>query len=278
MAPTIVTLARELGSGVIRRAQRANDPEERELARLIKLPRYTNATTTLLKYPITINDVPSFVPAYRSIWQRQLYDLELDSTAAPRILDCGAHVGLATIYWKSKYPMARITSFEADPSVFALLDANCRSFGFADCERVNAAVWIEEGTAPFWTEGGDSGRLIIDEPPHPNNVTVSTVRLKRFLSEPIDLLKLDIEGSEVDVLLDCADALHMVHRIFVEYHSHVGRRQRLDEVLAALRGAGFRVYAESDPALVARRPFVGVDPHYGMDNQVNLFGFRSAAG
>jgi hypothetical protein len=50
----------------------------------------------------------------------------------------------------------------------------------------------------------------------------------------IDMLKLDIEGAEVDVIVDCLDRLHNIHNVLVEYHSFRWHKQRIDELLHAV--------------------------------------------
>src|ERR1700741_4710485 len=70
--------------------------------------------------------------------------------------------------------------------------------------------------------------------------------MRDWLNEPIDLLKLDIEGAEFDVLKDCDDRLSIVKCLFVEYHSFASQRQRLPELFAMLRDAGFRVHVQKD--------------------------------
>ena len=51
------------------------------------------------------------------------------ATSTPRILDCGANVGLASLFFRRLYPQARITAFEADPALFAILEANLDANG-----------------------------------------------------------------------------------------------------------------------------------------------------
>jgi hypothetical protein len=76
---------------------------------------------------------------------------------------------------------------------------------------------------------------------------VRTVRLRDYLDQPIEFLKLDIEGAEVPVLLDCSDRLEQVEHLFVEYHSFIGLPQPLDCLISILRSAGFRFYARNRP-------------------------------
>ena len=102
--------------------------------------------------------------------------------------------------------------------------------------------------------------------------TVRTTRLREQLNEPVDLLKLDIEGAEVDVLLDCADRLDHAALLFVEYHAFTRVTQRLDELLHVIRQAGFRVHALPDSQAI--QPFMHRPVFNGKDLRVNLYGFR----
>src|SRR5207245_9000897 len=150
--------------------------------------------------PFEINDATSFLPAYRAIHQRGIYAFAAPQLTSPRILDCGAHLGLATIYWKTLFPSAEITAFEPDPEAFGMLQRNCKIFKLENVDLINAAVWTKDGRSDFWAEGGDSGRLT--QIAHVSSAVrieqVPTVRLLHHLDRQVDLLKLDIEGAEVE--------------------------------------------------------------------------------
>jgi len=105
---------------------------------------------------------------------------------------------------------------------------------------------------------------------------VPSVRLLDYIDDRIDFLKLDIEGSEVEVLLDCKERLDLVDHLFVELHSYVNRRQRLDEMLSVLVESGFRYHIQ--PELVSERPFLTRYNDNGMDQRLNIFAYRSYSG
>ena len=65
-------------------------------------------------------------------------------------------------------------------------------------------------------------------------------RLRNLLERKVQLLKLDIEGAELEVLRDCGARLQNVERLFVEHHSFLGRPQQLGEFFGILEAAGFR--------------------------------------
>lgn len=137
---------------------------------------------------------------------------------------------------------------------------------------INAAVTGgDETTVTFHADHCDAGR--INSPlSDSKQIRVAAVRLRDFLSEPCDLLKIDIEGAEVDVLNDCAGFLGNVAKVFVEFHSFVGQPQRLESVVQVLAGAGFRLFIKAGMAPV--RPFLAQPDFLGMDSQLDIWGVR----
>lgn len=244
--------------------------ENRELARLARLPRGVPSSTRVLGKTIRLTDGPSFVSAYRQIFQKEIYAFR-SSGRFPHVLDCGANIGLSVLYWKRAAPSTRILAFEPDEAAFAALRWNCEEWGLTNVELVNAAVWVTDGTSSFVRDVADSGRLA-PSPPHGASDEVKTLRLRSFLATDISLLKLDIEGSETEVLTDCADSLERVQRIFVEWHSFVSEPQTIDEILTVLRSAGFRIHIQ--PEWVSPSPLRNIRIDGGMDQRLNIFGLR----
>jgi FkbM family methyltransferase len=199
----------------------------------------------------------------------------------PRILDVGANIGMATIYFKSVFPEARIDAFEADPVVANVLKHNVDAFNLRDVRVHNVAASDKAGTLVFLSNGSDGGRLVeanelVDlRSKSESTVEVPAVRLKDCLSESIDFLKIDIEGAEYEVIADCQDSLHFVRHIFVEYHSFVSRPQLLPEFLSFLRDAGFRLFVQTD--YCASSPLKSPASDAGMDLRLNIFGTRAFA-
>jgi FkbM family methyltransferase len=243
--------------------------EQRDIRRLRRLPKYAAGTTTLLGPSLELVDPGSFLAMYQEIFEREIYRF-IAVNDSPRILDCGANVGLSVCYFKRLYPHSRITAFEPDPQVFACLSRNCQALGLTGVELLPQAVWKQAGDLPFRGEGADAGRLAA--PDEARTFTVKACRLKEFLLEPVDFLKMDIEGAEAEVLADCAPVLANVRACFVEYHSFVGRPQQLETVIRVLSEAGFRLHVHQ--VFWSHYPFVKRREHLGMDLQLNIFAFR----
>lgn len=252
------------------RAGRKRSPWELELTRLRGLPRYQVTATEMLGYKIEIPDAASFVEMQDEIFGREMFAFPCQ-TASPRIVDGGANIGLVCLYYKTAFPNARVIAFEPDERIHATLVRNVRQWGLTDVEIFPFALGAEDRTLQFMVEGSYAGRVARDG--DPTHTTVRAVRLRPWLNDKVDLLKLNIEGAETDVLLDCADLLGNVGFAIVEYHSFAHEPQKLSEVLRVLRDAGFRVHVNPVRAPL-RQPFKNRDIVLGMDLQLAIYAYR----
>jgi FkbM family methyltransferase len=209
-------------------------------------PRFTPGRIRMLDYDLQYSDLLSFCPQWEDIFVKRVLDCRC-THASPRILDCGGNVGVATLFFKRRYPSARITAFEADPALHAMLAANLANNGASDVEAVHAAVWTTDASLSFSCEGSDSGMIgSLPGAVTGTSVEVPSVRLRTLLErEPIDLLKLDIEGAEDAVLQDCAGVLGNVRAMLLDLHEFDPKTRQAPRVLERLTAAGF-TYTVSD--------------------------------
>jgi FkbM family methyltransferase len=179
---------------------------------------------------------------------------------------------LSVIYLKKLCPNARILAFEPDPTNYSLLKKNIQSFGFPDVELMEAAVWTKNTTLQF-SSGGNMGSSISTDSAK-NTLQVKAVRLNDYLNEPVDFLKIDIEGAEYEVVRDIADSLPNVKRMFLEYHGRFDQHQELLEMLEIVRRSGFSFYIR-EAAPVYPVPFrVEKNNSLDYDVQLNIFCLR----
>lgn len=239
-------------------------------SRMKKIPRYSEKTLRCEGFSLTIPDSASFLSAYKEIFQERIYAFDFES-CSPRVLDLGANIGLSVLFFKKMYPNARITAFEADPKIFAYLEKNVHGNGFTDVELINKAVWSENTTLEFSSEGADGGRAALtgDE----NLITVEAVDIDEFLrGKSFDFLKMDIEGAEEFVLPACRDHLAGIKFVFVEYHSKIGQKQCLDRIMTILAEAGYRIHVHT--LAPTPSPFVEIKARGMFDLQLNIFAWR----
>lgn len=245
--------------------------QDAELARLAASPLGVPVETDLLGFTIEGGDGPTLAAQFDEIFRWEAYSFDAPHDE-PIIVDGGANVGLASIWWKSRWPRARVVAFEPDPALFLMLASNLRHHDPERVELRRAAIAGETATMRFVPEGTDAGRLAIDD--DEPSVEVAAQSLRSIVEElgHVDLLKLDIEGAETRALLAAEPVLDRVDRIFVEYHSFVGKPQELAALVACLERSGFRFYLETPQRRV--RPFTDVEADRRIDYQGNIWASR----
>jgi FkbM family methyltransferase len=170
------------------------------------------------------------------------------ATPRPVVLDCGANVGMSVLFFKLQHPDARVVAFEPEPAAFARLRRMVEENGLAGVELHEAAVGGEEGTIDFY---GEAGSITASADPAWGGSEarrVAAVRLSRFVTGPVDFLKLDVEGAEYAVVDDLArtGALAQVRQAVIEWHEVATEPRGPERLMEVLRGAGMEVERQSD--------------------------------
>jgi FkbM family methyltransferase len=144
---------------------------------------------------------------------------------SPRVIvDAGANIGMATLFFAARFPDACIVAIEPEASNFELLKQNCA--GLSNVMLVQAALWPQEQR--LWLSDSYSEEWAFQVATHasPASKNLGEVRaitigqiLRQLHTDRIDLLKLDIEGSEFELFSNNADQwLDHVRLIAIELH------------------------------------------------------------
>jgi len=236
---------------------------------LLSIPRYKETIIELLGYEFRIADTLSFYHSYREIFLDEIYKFP-SNKKDPVILDCGANYGTSIVYFKQLFPDAKIVGVEADPTIFQLLKSNIDRRPYENMTLLNKVIATGNNPIRFYSDGADGGRVHSFDKPRRTN-EIEPVALDDLIDDEIDLLKMDIEGSEVDVI--CAlKKINRVKLMFVEYHSFSDSEQTLFQLLEVLSNNNFRYYIST--ILCAKKPFQNVVVRHGMDLQLNIFAIR----
>jgi FkbM family methyltransferase len=173
-------------------------------------------------YPVYLRVRTTDIGVCHEILIRRLYDYKLPATPKV-IIDAGANIGLTSVFYANAYPGARIIAIEPEESNFRMLIKNT-SF-YPRIEPVNAALWgenceldlcdMERGHSAFQTKDRPASRTA-------NRARVRGITLDKLISELgvdfVDLLKIDIEGAEIEVFADAARWIDKVGVIAIELH------------------------------------------------------------
>jgi FkbM family methyltransferase len=134
------------------------------------------------------------------------------------IIDAGANIGLTSIYFANRYPAAKIFSLEPEETNFELLKVNTARY--ENIVPIKTALWKENTSLALIPGDDHRGFQTLDQKSINavnirETVTATTVEniMKEYNIENIDLLKINIVGSEKEVFedaslwIDCTSAI-----------------------------------------------------------------------
>ncbi len=201
------------------------------------------------------------------------------------IVDAGANIGLFSVFCSRLVPDLRIHAFEPNPAAFACLQANasawgenvtCQPVGLSRDERTaeltffeglsllsgfyaDAATERDVVKSYVFNQQDESQRTerwaseigaLIDDRLQSRTVTARLRTLSGYIAEAgidrIDLLKINVEKSELDVLqgINSAD-WKKIRQLIIE----VDLSQNMEPITSLLQRQGFDVLVEQDPLL-----------------------------
>ena len=184
------------------------------------------------------------------ILNEYLFDLKKD----PVIIDAGANIGIASIYFSKIYKPSKLYTIEADPTILnKYLVPNLDTYK-VNSTIINKALWgnsDSDDKIEFIATGIDSGRIQKhNDTKIENNIyeTVSKVKVEKIKLEDLldecgfcDLLKIDIEGAEFEVLLT-AKNLAKVGNLYVDVEYQRFSKKNYTKLINYLEESGFEVF------------------------------------
>jgi FkbM family methyltransferase len=179
---------------------------------------------------------------FREIFMEEQYKFSPENKA-PRILDCGANIGMALIYFKVKFPDAHILAFEPNPVVFELLKENVSANNLKNVEIVNAGLANEIGVIDFYIDRKNTLVSSVDPTrAGKEKIQVKAVTLSTYLQgKQFDFAKIDIEGAEWQLIkdIDPTGTINNIKQYIFEYHHNYEERHSMSEFLKAFEKHGF---------------------------------------
>ena len=176
--------------------------------------------------PIFLRVPSSDVQTYGQVFRNLEYGFSVEPPPET-IVDAGANVGLASIYFAAKYPQARIIAIEPESSNYELLKKNVAPY--RNIQTLNAALWNENALIDLIDPGvGHFGFITAQGAPAASSSNLGKVRaitMDRVIDDygldKIDILKIDIEGSEKEVFADTSDWIKKVDSVVIELHEYL---------------------------------------------------------
>ena len=159
-------------------------------------------------------------------------DLKIDN-----IIDAGSNIGLTTLFLLNYFPNAKIVCLEPDPGNFDQLKKNLLKYD-ETVTFLNKALWFNNDPLYLDTgfrDGNDWAKSVTRTKASNTKVDSTTIHeiSSQFNFQIIDILKIDIEGSENELfkMENNINFLNMVKVLVIEIHDEFNCRDRIYNIL-----------------------------------------------
>jgi FkbM family methyltransferase len=154
--------------------------------------------------------------ALREIFFEEIYNVDgFKPDSGQTVIDVGANYGDSSIWWAKTFN-CKVIAFEPLVNVFNVLVENIR-LNNADVTAYNIALGNGEEI-----RGRSDGNMLYSG----GDIKVRSAKLDSYSFETVDLLKIDVEGFEMDVLQGAENTIREFKpRIIIETHSKELRKK-----------------------------------------------------
>ena len=196
---------------------------------------------------------------YESNFKISKYFENLIKIQKPIILDVGGHKGESVVFFKNIFPKSIIYSFEPSIENYEKLSKICESY--ASSFAIPFAVSNKKGECKFYSQKYSHlgslkkiNKRSIDSIDYAkkaenNPEKVSTIKLDDFINEKIiekvDILKIDVQGSELQVLQGARQSLSKMKVVIAEiniFDFYETENKKLSKIFSLLEANGFQLF------------------------------------
>jgi FkbM family methyltransferase len=187
------------------------------------------------EFPFQCYDNPGSITVSREIFAGNTYKPVPSVRDVRLVVDIGANIGAAAIFFHTQYPGARIVAIEPSSAAFDLLARNTAQFPAIQTHRT--ALYDRKARMPLHVGNMDSitnsfgNSVLAGSRSELLELEEARAFFEREGLTRADILKLDTEGCEWPILTSLQPWLGNFRVIYLEYHSE-NDRQRIDALLA----------------------------------------------
>lgn len=161
----------------------------------------------------------------------KLYNLKVEN-----IIDCGANIGLSSIYFKLEFPNSKICLIEPFIDNYNLLIENLIPYN--NVKTILGAIWHKKTNLRIERSFRDKKEWAIQVEECFENSDLKSFTINEIMSimhfEVIDILKIDIEGAEKQLFdneISSLDFLDVTKVLVIEIHDEYNCRDMIYEIL-----------------------------------------------
>jgi FkbM family methyltransferase len=185
-----------------------------------------------LDYPVSARPKTSDLLVFYQVLVFDEYRCISGLQSPTLIIDLGANVGYSTAYFLSQFKGCAVIAVEPDPGNFGELQKNVAPYGVR-ATTIKAAAWPR--LERIGLEHRGQGREWSTRVKPATDGTVQAVTVPELLKasghERIALLKIDIEGAEIDLFKSgTSEWLGKVDNMVIELHSDEAREVFYDAI------------------------------------------------
>jgi FkbM family methyltransferase len=185
----------------------------------------------------------SDVVTFDEVFLGREYDLPFSDFAPRHILDLGANVGYASLYFISRWPEASILAVEPALENLILLKRNTSRY--LSIDTVHGAVWSNSAQLSFENPEADANAFRVSETDKDGDrekIQAYTVAqlLDQLGCDRGALVKMDVEGAEAGILRGDVRWLDRVDVLVIELHDRLAPGCA-EALFAAVAGRRFRL-------------------------------------
>ena len=212
-----------------------------------------------LRGELLLRERGSDILTFTEVIQQQVYrDVITKVRNCETIVDLGANIGLASRYFAEHFPNCKILAVEPNPSTYQVLVSNvARLVASGRCRTLQAAVWSSE--KPLVGEAEDdpehfSAFAVHETAANFAENAIAGLPMEKIIAhsgfQTVDLLKVDIEGAEVELFKGNVDWLQRVRTIAIEFHDNSRERSQFDDLM---KQYDFRITDSGSHTVLAMR-------------------------
>ncbi len=192
--------------------------------------------------PVALRPGTSDEPTFIEVFVHRQYDFDFGGLKPKLIIDGGANVGFASLWFKSLFPESAVVAVEPEHSNCLQYLQNLREY--ENTKLIEGALWPVAGTGYLVKQQGgtplEHWAFQVSDTQIEGCIQTRLITIGEIFNESgastIDLLKLDIEGAEAELFAEGTESwLPHVQNLVIEFHELLrpGSAQRIIEKLAS---------------------------------------------
>lgn len=176
-----------------------------KLYRHLKSDKKATLSFSFLQHPVHFRGIYSDKMMFEQIFVHKEYNVPVNFHPKT-IIDLGANVGYASIYFANRFPDAKIFAVEPEEQNYQIAKKNTEAY--ANITLVKGAVWHKSEQINVVDNGFGEAGFMIESGEGANTVKAYTIMeiMDLMNVSTIDILKIDIEGAEKEIFETGADA------------------------------------------------------------------------